>query len=94
MMSYGQNKFSRRKVMKFMVLGAAVPIVNTLISQAQAAKASKGSMQYRDEPNGEEQCSNCMQFIPGKTPEASGECKVVEGSISPQGWCIAYAKKS
>lgn len=92
-MSYCEKKFSRRKMIKFMVLGAAVPTMSSLISQVQAAKASKGLMKYRNEPNGEEQCSNCMQFIPGKTPEANGECKVVEGSISPHGWCTAYAKK-
>jgi hypothetical protein len=80
--------------MKFMVVGAAVSCMNGLSGQAQAAKASKGSMRYRDEPNGKEHCSNCMQFIPGETPEASGECKVVEGSINPNGWCVAYAKKA
>ncbi|SFE37177.1 high-potential iron-sulfur protein [Nitrosomonas sp. Nm166] len=89
-----QNQLSRRKIIKFMVLGATVPLINSLVGQAQAAKASKEAMQYRDKPNGQEKCSNCMQFVPGETAEASGECKVVEGSISPQGWCIAYAKKS
>ncbi|WP_295623501.1 high-potential iron-sulfur protein [uncultured Nitrosomonas sp.] len=93
-MSYFEKKFSRRKMIKFMVIGATFPIVNSIVDQAQAAKASKGLMKYRDEPNGEEQCSNCMQFVPGKTPETKGECKVVEGSVSPQGWCTAYAKKT
>lgn len=93
-MSYCDKKFSRRKIIKFMALGATVPVLNSLVRQVQAAKAAKALMQYRDDPNGEEQCSNCMQFMPGKTPEANGECKVVEGSISPHGWCTAYAKKS
>ncbi len=92
-MNYCQKKFSRRKIIKFMVLGAAVPFAFTT-SQAQATKVSKETMQYRDKPNGKQQCSNCMQFIPGKTSEANGECKVVEGSISPQGWCTAYAPQS
>jgi hypothetical protein len=98
-MSYWEKKCSRRMIIKFIALGASIPIVNVngLINQAQAAKAAKAAkelMKYRDEPNGEEQCSNCMQFIPGKKPEANGECKVVEGSISPHGWCSAYAEKS
>jgi hypothetical protein len=92
-MNYCEEKFSRRKMMKFMVVGAAVSCMS-LSGQIQAAKASKGSMRYREEPNGKEHCSNCMQFIPGETPEASGGCKVVEGSISPNGWCAAYAKKA
>lgn len=79
-----------------MALGATVPIVSvsSLIGQVQAAKAAKEVTKYRDEPNGEEQCSKCMQFIPGKIPEANGECRVVEGSISPHGWCSAYTEKS
>ncbi|MBS0299531.1 MAG: high-potential iron-sulfur protein [Proteobacteria bacterium] len=94
-MGYWEKKCSRRMIIKFMVLSATVPIVNVngLIGQAQAAKAAKALMKYRDKPNGEEQCSNCMQFISGKTPEVNGECKVVEGSISPHGWCSAYAEK-
>lgn len=93
-MSYCQNKLSRRKMIKYMVLGATIPIINTLINQAHAAKTSKESVQYRDKPNGKDQCSNCMQFIPGKTLDANGECRVVEGNISPNGWCNAYAAKS
>ena len=50
-------------------------------------------MQYQDHPKGNQQCSNCLQFIPGKSATAMGECKVVAGPISPKGWCIAYVKK-
>lgn len=91
-MIYSQ-KFSRRKMIKFMALSVAVPIMTPLVSKAQTAKTSKESMQYQEEPKGKEQCSNCMQFIPGKTSETNGECKVVEGNISPQGWCSAYVPK-
>ena len=42
-MNYHQKKFSRRKIIKFMVLGTAVPFAFT--GQAQAAKASKEVMQ-------------------------------------------------
>jgi hypothetical protein len=27
-------------------------------------------------------------------PDSPGECKVVEGPISPKGWCAAYVKKA
>jgi hypothetical protein len=39
-------------------------------------------------------CDECLQFIPGKSKKAMGECKVVEGSIDPRGGCIALVKKS
>ncbi len=93
MMSHFQKKFSRRRIMKFMALGATIPIFDILMNYAHASKASKESVQYQNEPNGKEQCSNCMQFIPGETTEASGGCRVVEGSIDPQGWCAAYTRK-
>ena len=51
-------------------------------------------MQYQDHPKGDQDCSTCLQFIPGKSASAMGQCNVVAGPISPKGWCIAYAKKS
>lgn len=50
-------------------------------------KASKQAMKYQDTPNGDKKCSECMQF------EAPASCKVVEGTISPNGYCIAWVKK-
>jgi hypothetical protein len=51
-------------------------------------------MKYQDKPNGDQQCNNCQFFVPGKKSQDNGTCQVVEGSISPQGWCTAYSKKS
>ncbi|SER09123.1 High potential iron-sulfur protein [Nitrosomonas sp. Nm51] len=95
-MSYHQKKCSRRELIKYMAFGAAIPFIwgfsNT--TKSEAAKASKAQMKYQDEPNGSEKCSNCIQFIPSETPDANGNCKVVQGSISPEGWCTAFAPKS
>jgi hypothetical protein len=37
-----------------------------------------------------------MQFVPGKTPKAMGGCNAIPGDteISPEGYCIAWAKKA
>lgn len=88
-----RQKFSRRDVIKIAVLAAATPLVAATVSEAQAAKATKAMMQYRDKPKGKQDCAGCLQFIPGKSAKANGTCKVVEGSISPHGWCLAYAPK-
>lgn len=62
---------------------------------AQAApKGSQAQFKYQSKPNGSKKCSNCTFFIAGKTPTASGTCKIVEGTISPNGYCIAYSAKS
>ncbi len=90
------KKVSRRSLLKGAAMLAGVAAVPGLVisKQALAAKAPKSAMQYRDHPNGAKECSTCMQFIPGKTPTASGTCKVVAGSISPHGYCIAWAPKA
>ena len=44
-------------------------------------------MKYQAKPNGDQKCSNCLQFEPPKG------CKVVEGDVSPEGYCIAWVKK-
>ncbi len=60
---------------------------------ARAAKGSKTQFKYQDKPNGSKKCSGCTFYIPGKTATADGGCKIVEGSISPNGYCIAYSAK-
>ena len=84
-----QSKMSRRSVLKRATLlaGAAVTAAVLPHKQALAQKASKEAMKYQDKPNGDKQCSNCLQFVP---PDS---CKVVEGTISPNGYCIAWVKK-
>lgn len=48
-------------------------------------KMSKEGAQYQTEPLGEQKCANCANFI-----AESKTCKVVEGEISPNGWCILW----
>ncbi|HVS78325.1 MAG TPA: high-potential iron-sulfur protein [Steroidobacteraceae bacterium] len=60
---------------------------------AQGGKVAKSTAKYQDKPNGTQQCDGCVQFIPGKTPSADGTCKIVEGSISPKGWCMFFSPK-
>lgn len=50
------------------------------------AKVSQSAVTYQQTPKGEQRCSNCKQFQP---PNA---CKLIDGSISPQGWCQLWAK--
>lgn len=63
-------------------------------ASAQAGTVPKSVAKYQDKPHGSQQCDGCIQFIPGKTPSAQGTCKIVEGSISPKGWCMFFSPKS
>lgn len=52
-------------------------------------KASQESVRYQTQPKGEQKCGNCVNFI-----AASNSCKLVEGKISPAGWCSLWAKQT
>lgn len=83
----------RRVMMKqAFVAGVATIAVSAILrpTQARAAKAAKGPMMYQDKPHGAQFCANCNQFEPGPSATAMGTCKVVDGSIAPKGWCVAY----
>jgi len=71
---------------------AATGLLTSAPARAQA-KASKATMMYQSTPHGKDACANCIHFAPGKTPKSGGNCNVVEGSISPSAWCVAYAAK-
>ncbi len=88
------KKVSRRTLLKGAVVVTGIALASAFTGKARAAKSSKASVKYQDKPKGDQQCSKCKFFIPGETPKAEGTCQVVEGSISPQGWCTAYVKKS
>jgi hypothetical protein len=71
-------------------IAASTHAMRAALAQAKAAKAQ---MQYQDMPKSGQQCDACVQYIAGPKPGAPGGCKVVEGPISPKGWCIAFVKK-
>jgi hypothetical protein len=76
---------SRRRVIR-----AAGKIVSAAllfrISRTQAAeKMTKQQAEYQDTPNGIYSCGLCTLF------EKPKSCKVVEGEVSEDGWCKAFA---
>lgn len=89
---------SSRRIWLKLTAGAvlAAPLM-TLTSRAGAAQnaGSRQALKYQDKPSGSNQCSNCLQFVPGKTAKDPGGCKVIPGDteISPNGWCVAWVKK-
>lgn len=83
---------SRRKVLKMGSMALAmIPVV------AVAAKNDgiRTSMKYKDSPEGDKKCATCNLFVPGASPTDLGGCKVFPGDteISPNGYCMAWAKK-
>lgn len=89
-----KTTFGTRRAL--LIAAAALPAA-ALFTQAETAQAAgatpKANVQYRDKPNGANQCGKCNYFLPGAKPDAPGQCKVVAGPISPTGWCILFAAK-
>jgi hypothetical protein len=78
---------SRRTIVTRGVAGAAgAAVLFGFVTEASAKMAQK-SVNYQDTPKGDQECSNCSLF---QEPNA---CTLVDGEISPKGWCRFWAKK-
>ncbi len=65
------------------------------MSAPAEAKTSQKAAKYQNHPKGAQKCSGCRFYIPNaKEPKKNGTCQIVEGSISPNGWCALYVPKS
>lgn len=51
---------------------------------SEANKATKEAVRYQDTPKDIQSCEFCSLFV---KPD---ECKVVEGKVSPDGWCAVF----
>jgi len=78
---------STRRALLGVGLAAAGGVICTRVA-AQASKVSKDQAKYQDKPKGDQRCDGCAQFL------APDGCKVVDGKISPSGWCMLYAAKA
>jgi hypothetical protein len=82
---------SRRAFIKTMGVVAAAATCGTAAAagaqeykpQAQK-KLTQAAARYQDRPKGDEVCGTCPYFMFPKS------CVVVEGEISPSGWCPMY----
>lgn len=69
----------------------AAPPATSAAPAAPAAtkKVAQATVQYQPQPKGDQKCSGCVHFI-----AESNTCKLVDGQISPEGWCSLWAKKA
>lgn len=63
---------------------ATMPLFAAIAARA-GDKMTRKQAEYQDMPNGIYSCGLCSLF------EAPSGCKVVEGEISKDGWCKAFA---
>ena len=79
---------SRRTLITRSVAGAAgAAALLGLVTEASAKMAQK-AVEYQDTPKGDQECSNCSLF------QEPNSCTLVDGEISPKGWCKFWVKKT
>ena len=77
----------RRNVLRAGVGLTAAASMGSALHAEDTPKLAKNVIMYQDTPKDGQKCSICVNFEP---PNA---CKIVEGTISPNGWCGAFAPK-
>ena len=87
MNEYGQT--SRRSAIKRGLAITAATVVGVATSMRAFAqeKIEQAQVQYQNMPKDGAKCSLCVNWI------APNACKIVAGTINPEGWCVAFAPK-
>ena len=93
-----ENQKPRRQFLKTGAAALAMIPLMIVSGRADAATnaALRDALKYQGKPEGDKSCANCVQFVPGASAKDLGACKAIPGDteISPQGYCIAWAKKA
>jgi High potential iron-sulfur protein len=84
---------SRRRALKAAVSVAGAALLGQALEGAPAEqprpkatlqKRSKEKVGYRDYPYEGRSCAKCVLYA------GHGECVLVEGEVSPEGWCLQW----
>ena len=82
------RRVSRRLVLTGTALMLGTAAATKMVPQATAQqKMSQDGAKYQGAPKGDQRCDSYSNFQP---PTA---CKLVQGDISPSGWCQYFAPK-
>ena len=81
---------TRKDALRTLIVLPALAGALALTSTAADAGDNKAQFKYQDKPDAKSghKCSMCQLFKPPHS------CAVVTGTISPNGWCTAWVKKS
>jgi hypothetical protein len=71
--------------MRVVVQGVSAGLLLRISRVEASDKMTRQQAEYRDTPNGIYSCAVCTLF------ERPNACKVVEGKVSEDGWCKAFA---
>lgn len=88
-MKENDEKLTRGDILKQMIVLPALASLAAVDAGGTAFAAdNKKQFHYQDKPGpGGKKCAACRFF---RKPHS---CSIVTGTISPDGWCIAWAKR-
>ena len=80
---------SRRSLLRGATLaaGGAVFVAATMTAQRAEAKMGQTAAAYQSTPKDGQSCASCGLF------EAPSTCRLVDGQVSPAGYCRFFVKK-
>ena len=83
---FERSGISRRTAL---IAAGSTPLVAIIANRARAgAKVSQSAVHYQASPHAGQDCDDCTNFV------SPGGCKLVDGAISPKGWCRLWVKKA
>jgi len=95
-MSESPHPITRRELLSRGMSLAGVAAIPLLLQSRSAFAIRPEVMHYTDAgANPAQVCAKCNSFIPGKTPDAIGECYIINrgAAINPKGHCDAWSPK-
>lgn len=81
---------SRRNLLRGATLaaGGAAFLAATMTAQRAEAKMAQTAAGYQTTPKDGKRCADCAVFV------SPSSCRLVDGTISPDGYCRFFVKKS
>lgn len=83
-----EGAVSRRSLLRGVAIAAGGAAVLAGTVMPAEAKMSQKAAGYQETPKDGASCANCALF------KAPATCTLVDGVVSPTGWCRFYSKKS
>jgi len=85
-----RRSVSRRDFLNIAAMGGTALVAVSLTTQAAAApkKFTQQQAKYQPVPKNGQRCQNCALW------QSPKDCQVVDGPVSPSGWCMLYQAKS
>lgn len=83
-----RGRVSRRDFLNIATVGTGAVLAIGLTSSPAQAKVPQKVVSYQPSPKGKQSCATCGLFVPQTS------CKLVDGTVAPQGWCTLYQPKA